>query len=488
MSNGMTTLHRPTEGRWLAGVAAGLGLRSGVPVWIIRIGFALLCFAGGLGVLLYVAGWLLIPGEGEAEAIVQGWLGPGQARRWFGVALVGLAVVILASETRLIRGELALAVVLIGVGVMLYRGDLGGGDRSPGARPPTDPGASPDERGEQPEGASATSPAPAPATPPEPSYLGRFSVGLAVMALGVLGLLDTVIPGLNPGFRHYAALPVAVIGLGLVIGAWFGRPGALAVLGVVSVSVLLLSPLPDFVGGRSVEFDFTASREVRYRPASVGEIPESYRLGAGALLIDLRGVDFAGRTVEMDARVGAGEVRVLIPESLSADVRGRVGMGVLQVGDWEKGGIGVEGRYRLEGPDGVLVLDADVGLGEIEVVRYGEAHERRVYHRIDEVDELQDAYTLDTGSLVIDLGGLELDDRDAYVAIRVGEGDVWLTFPERVNRRVTVQVERGRYILFEESKEGRNLYTVQTVHRTSGPELAVDILVGQGSVVVEEGR
>ena len=91
MSNRTTSLHRPAEGRWLTGVAAGLGLHFEVPVWIIRIAFAVLCFAGGLGALLYVAGWLLIPREGETDAIVQGWLGTGQARRWVGVILVGLA-------------------------------------------------------------------------------------------------------------------------------------------------------------------------------------------------------------------------------------------------------------------------------------------------------------------------------------------------------------------------------------------------------------
>ena len=135
MSNRTTLLHRPDEGRWLAGVAAGLGRRFGVPVWILRIAFVLLCFAGGLGALLYVAGWLLIPREGETDAIVQGWFGTGQTRRWVGVILVGLAVIILVSETGLIRGDLAFAVVLIGVGVMLYRGDLSRRDHQQDSAP-----------------------------------------------------------------------------------------------------------------------------------------------------------------------------------------------------------------------------------------------------------------------------------------------------------------------------------------------------------------
>ena len=36
------------------------------------------------------------------------------------------------------------------------------------------------------------------------------------MALGVLGLFDTVIPGFHPDFHHYVALVVGVIGLGVV--------------------------------------------------------------------------------------------------------------------------------------------------------------------------------------------------------------------------------------------------------------------------------
>ena len=146
MSNRTTSLHRPDEGRWLAGVAAGLGLRFEVPVGIIRIAFAVLCFAGGLGALLYVAGWLLIPREGETDSIVQGWSATGQARRWVGVILVGLAVIILVSEIGIIRGDLAVAVVLIGIGVMLYRGDLSRGDRRPTTRQSTDREVSPKER------------------------------------------------------------------------------------------------------------------------------------------------------------------------------------------------------------------------------------------------------------------------------------------------------------------------------------------------------
>ena len=379
MTNEITSLHRPDDGRWLAGVAAGLGLRLGVPVWIIRIAFVLLCFAGGLGALLYVAGWLLIPREGETDAIVQGWLGTGEARRWVGVILVGLAVIILASETGLVRGDLAFAVVLIGIGVMLYRGDLSRGDRrQDSASSPAQAAASSSSQAmpsdTESEPPVVTPPVPPVRTPPparETSFLSRVSVGFAVLALGVLGLLDSVVPGFHPQFRHYVALLVAVIGVGLVVGAWFGRSGGLIVLGLVLVPVLVLSPLAEMVDRRSsIDFAFASGEVTRHRLASVEEIRGEYRLGMGTLVIDLRDVDFSGRTVEMEVEVGAGEVRVRLPDGVSAEVTGQVGMGELQVGDSKQGGIGVEGYYRLEGSEGTLVLDAQVGIGQIMVHRW----------------------------------------------------------------------------------------------------------------------
>lgn len=404
MTNGTTSIHRPLEGRWLAGVAAGLGLYFGVPVWIIRIAFVLLCFAGGLGILLYVAGWLLIPCEGETDAIVQGWLGTGQARRWVGVLLVGLAVIILASETGLIRGDLAFAVVLIGVGVMLYRGDLGRGERSKDD-PPSQAQAAGASSSRAPTSGAQSGPPPepppsppAPASPParEASYLGRATVGLAVLVLGVLGLLDSVVPGFHPQFRHYVALLVAVVGVGLVVGAWFGRPGSLIVLGALLIPFLVLSPVTELVDRRSsINFSFTSTERSIHRVNSVWEIRDNYDLGIGSMLIDLRDVDFAGRIVETEIGLGVGELRVLLPHDVAAEVEADVGVGVLQVGDHEQGGLGVHGVFHLEGSEGKLVLDGDVGIGQI-VVR-GSPADDPMFERIRDGLATGDVYRIEAG-------------------------------------------------------------------------------------------
>ncbi len=63
-------LCRPIHGRMLAGVAAGVADYLGVDVTIVRIVLAVLTVvSGGVGVLLYVAGWLLIPEEGASQSI-----------------------------------------------------------------------------------------------------------------------------------------------------------------------------------------------------------------------------------------------------------------------------------------------------------------------------------------------------------------------------------------------------------------------------------
>lgn len=63
-----TPLARAREGRWLAGTCAGLARYRDLPPSTVRAAFALAALVGGLGVLVYVACWLIIPAEGDDES------------------------------------------------------------------------------------------------------------------------------------------------------------------------------------------------------------------------------------------------------------------------------------------------------------------------------------------------------------------------------------------------------------------------------------
>jgi phage shock protein PspC (stress-responsive transcriptional regulator) len=68
---GPDRLHRAGDGRMLAGVAQGVADYFDVDPTLVRIGFVVMSFLGGLAVPLYLAGWLLIPAEGADASVAE---------------------------------------------------------------------------------------------------------------------------------------------------------------------------------------------------------------------------------------------------------------------------------------------------------------------------------------------------------------------------------------------------------------------------------
>lgn len=75
------TLHRSAADTKLAGVCGGIAERWGLDPVLVRVGFVLLALTGGIGVILYLAGWLLLPVGGTDRAAVDDLFG-GAAARW----------------------------------------------------------------------------------------------------------------------------------------------------------------------------------------------------------------------------------------------------------------------------------------------------------------------------------------------------------------------------------------------------------------------
>jgi len=70
--NGSKTLYRTHQGRMVAGVCSGLGEYFGVDPNLIRVIFLVLTvFTAGVGVLIYLLAWIVIPEEGEKTSIAE---------------------------------------------------------------------------------------------------------------------------------------------------------------------------------------------------------------------------------------------------------------------------------------------------------------------------------------------------------------------------------------------------------------------------------
>lgn len=91
-------LSRPRDGRWLAGVCAGLGEYFELSPTVYRIAFVALTLAGGAGILLYLAAWLVLPEEDEEDSIASEFLKEHRDRPR---RLVGLAVLAFVAVTAL---------------------------------------------------------------------------------------------------------------------------------------------------------------------------------------------------------------------------------------------------------------------------------------------------------------------------------------------------------------------------------------------------
>jgi phage shock protein C len=64
-------LVRSLDGRMVAGVCSGIADYSGVDANVVRLVFVVASFFGFIGVLAYLAAWVIVPEEGEPASIAE---------------------------------------------------------------------------------------------------------------------------------------------------------------------------------------------------------------------------------------------------------------------------------------------------------------------------------------------------------------------------------------------------------------------------------
>src|SRR4051812_41573657 len=88
-------LVRPRQGRYVAGVCAALARATNTDPMLWRVLATVLGILSGVGVLLYLIGWLIMPAEGDTASPVESLLGKGRSSMApLTVVLLGTAAVI----------------------------------------------------------------------------------------------------------------------------------------------------------------------------------------------------------------------------------------------------------------------------------------------------------------------------------------------------------------------------------------------------------
>ena len=414
-------IYRLRNDRMLAGVASGLAAHLDVdPIWI-RLAFVITTFTGGFGVILYIAGWVLMPEEPYggvplpygssavptgAQKAPHGHGRGTDARLIVGVVFLIVAVIVLAGTFDFHDSGLIWGAALIGVGVLLLVGDSGFG------RSPVPPGSVPVDAAHT---VGFTPPAPGPYTPPPgtytappagayaaygptvpysynpagplayagPSYrapgwsptpaapaggvrLGPLTLAVMLLIIGVAAVLD------NAGVVHLTValgfgLAFVVLGVALVVGSRFGRSHWLVGLGLclipfAAAALLIPEPLSGGVG------------QVHFAPQTVSAVQPAYRLAAGQLTVDLSGVEVGGQNLTVTVSDAVGQLVVIVPADISVDVTSKVGAGEMSLLGRTNSGVQIASHWArsIAGATGVassgtLDLNLSVGCGQITV-------------------------------------------------------------------------------------------------------------------------
>jgi hypothetical protein len=186
---------------------------------------------------------------------------------------------------------------------------------------------------------------------------------MLLVLVGIAWLLDAA--GVVVPWRAILPASLIAVGLACVAGSFRGRQHALMVVGVALLVLLSLGAAVDW----DLDLPLTGVGDRSERPTSPAQL-RRYELGVGNFELDLRQLQLPPGTTTVEARVGIGELVVEVPQGVSVQVVARSGLGEVQVFGEEDGGF----SSRIEatsgqGGDRRLVLDARVGLGQVQVER-----------------------------------------------------------------------------------------------------------------------
>jgi phage shock protein PspC (stress-responsive transcriptional regulator) len=394
----LSRLRRITVDRKIGGVAGGIARHLDIDPLVVRVTFVVLTLFGGAGLVMYAAGWLLLPEDGVQRQPL------GLDDRSRSVALIlagvlGLCLLVGQWDWFWVPGPLILVALVVWL-VMSRRNENQTAHAQSAAPSAAPPGAGPNavaphqrwgstpvapasERAETPSAAPAYAPyqasyqasyeqPPAPpqatryVTPPPRNPRKRgpklfwFTMALAALAVGIVGIVD--VSGAPVAGSTYSAVVLGVVGVMLLIGSFFGRAGGLILVGLLAAAVT-------GIGLASEKWD---SETVEIVPDNSSEVRASYSYDVGEYVLDLTQLtdpeELDGRTIEMSLDVG--ELDVVVPKDMDVTVTAGVdGPGGMTLFGEDSGGIDTNDSRSHDGGDDVphLTLDLRMDVGHIDV-------------------------------------------------------------------------------------------------------------------------
>ncbi len=399
----------------IGGVATGMADAFHIDVVVMRVIWVVVALASfGVGVAAYAICWLAFPSDERPAPLGELWhdhdgFRVRNAGYIVGLGLLGLGLIIVFGEVfhpfrQGARVVWATLLIVAGLSVLvLHHPDTDPEGSTPAAPPPWAPGAAPPAAPAPPApgtnpGETSTSPAssgepltaptlPTPPLPPIPpsawtqaapwptaptprarkarprAFLAPLTCSVLLIGGGVVTLLD------NDGTTHLTAAEIlagalCVVGLALMLSAWFGRARGLVPLGIL----VLLATLP----AATIDVPLTGGTGNReYVPTTRSELRSNYEMGIGRLDVDLRDVPLTGHTTALRAQLGIGNLVIDVPATVKVVVNAHAGAGALLLFGGNDGGWPAQQTRTVAGTGrGELDLDLHVGAGAVQVHRF----------------------------------------------------------------------------------------------------------------------
>ena len=346
---------QPPERRWarsadrvLFGVAAGLGRALAIEPLLVRLAFVILALFSGVGIVLYIAAFLLLADSPESPP-------PSVVRRVLGaIAVLLCARWVFGGGAHLPAPGWVLAIGLFGAAVALWRGRATVEPLPRTAEVVTDS----DDGSTTTRWNTWTAQRRDRPRPPR-SALGLLTMGAAA----VVGALAWLIDG-KAGDRGTVAFGWAtvVLGIGLLVGALAGRARWLIVPALATAAAAVGAAAINFAGVGLA--DRSGGRTETLIPGST--VADHYRTGLGDFVLSL--VQYPD-DVATSVDVGVGGLTVVVPDDARVQIDARIGLGRIDV--LGSSSSGYRRTLSLDTKTGarVITLHLHVGVGSIDVRR-----------------------------------------------------------------------------------------------------------------------